>query len=85
MYSIRSGRTTPLFLPIILDNRDAVRRYLFERMIFCPIHWPMQDNCFEMGYRMYKNELSLIVDQRYNENDMFRLLNALEDAIKKTK
>lgn len=82
---LRTDCATPLFMPIMIENRDAVRRYLFEKMIFCPVHWPVENDCFKMGYQMYKNELSLIVDQRYNEDDMFRLLNVLEDAIKKNR
>jgi dTDP-4-amino-4,6-dideoxygalactose transaminase len=29
----------PLGLPLVLDNRDVVRKYLAQNRIFCPVHW----------------------------------------------
>lgn len=64
----------PLFVPIILPNRDEVRRKLTEAGIYCPVHWPKPE-----GYssNIYDMELSLICDQRYNTQDMERMIEVL--------
>ena len=60
----------PLFLPITLNNRDAVRRKMFEHEIFCPVHWPLDGMDVKRGAEMVQTELSLIVDQRYGKDDL---------------
>ncbi|WP_270816073.1 sugar transferase [Hungatella effluvii] len=60
---------TPLFYPIFMKNkdRDSLRKYLVNKGIYCPVHWPEVIGA-PSGVR--ENELSLICDQRYTENDM---------------
>jgi len=67
---------TPLFLPIFLENEDrnALREYLINKGIYCPIHWPEIMGAKE-GVRA--NELSLICDQRYTEEDMKVIVNEI--------
>lgn len=67
----------PLFVPIVLDNRDAVRKAMFQQEIFCPVHWPLEGMPIKKGKEMYEHELSLIVDQRYNEKDIELILSLL--------
>ena len=67
----------PLFIPIILSNRDEVRRKMFEHEVFCPVHWPLDGMSVKRGADMAKYELSLIVDQRYNKNDMDFMINLM--------
>ena len=64
----------PLFVPIIISNRDDVRRLLTENKVYCPIHWPQPENCYS---NLYDIELSLICDQRYNEEDMRRIVSVI--------
>ena len=71
----------PLFIPIIIKNRDMVRNRLFEKCIFAPVHWPVVDSNLQGDNELYKNELSLICDQRYTEEDMDRIIRVIEDAI----
>lgn len=67
----------PLFIPIALPNRDAVRRRFINADIFMPIHWPNQ--LTEHAQQIERTELSLIIDQRYNEDDMQRILEILNE------
>lgn len=68
----------PLFVPILLPNRDAVRRKLFKAELFCPIHWPLFEGLsLKRGEEMARCELSLIVDQRYSITDMDLILSNL--------
>ena len=68
----------PLFLPICLDNRDEVRHKMFQQEIYCPVHWPLEGLKVERGAEMAVHELSLIVDQRYGQNEMKRIINILQ-------
>jgi len=69
----------PLFVPIRLKNRDAVRSELFKKNTFCPVHWPLPTG-YELtrGQEMAENELSIIIDQRCSIDDMKRILNVLK-------
>lgn len=66
----------PLFIPITLDNRDKVRKAMFQHEIFCPIHWPLEGLDLNRGKIMAANELSLIVDQRYGQKEMDEILTS---------
>lgn len=68
----------PLFVPILLPNRDEVRMFLNEHEIYCPIHWPKPDRCISNIYDM---ELSLICDQRYVSEDMERIVSTIQKII----
>lgn len=71
----------PLFVPILVPegNRNELRSYLIQKKIYCPVHWPCT-NLHQLDKRtahIYENELSLICDQRYNELDMERIVDAI--------
>ncbi len=59
----------PLFVPVLMETekRDSLRKYLIDRGIYCPVHWPEVMGA-TVGIRA--NELSLICDQRYSAGDM---------------
>jgi len=69
----------PLFVPIIISNgkRDTIRKKLIDNRIYCPIHWPHPNA--ECQSNLYELELSLICDQRYNEEDMQRIVEVLNN------
>ena len=69
-----SPGSVPLFVPIYLENRDEVRRRMFQHEVFCPIHWPLDGMSVKRGADMAAHELSLIVDQRYGVNEMEEIL-----------
>lgn len=60
----------PLFIPIYLENRNEVRRKMFQHEVFCPVHWPLEGMDVKKGKEMVEHELSLIIDQRYGEKDL---------------
>lgn len=62
----------PLFVPIIVENRDKLRKKLIDNNIYCPVHWPVSQlhTLTEKTELIYNKEISLICDQRYSENDM---------------
>ena len=69
----------PLFVPVIIANgkRDVIRKKLIDNRIYCPVHWPHPNA--ECQSNLYEVELSLICDQRYNEDDMQRIVEVLNN------
>ncbi len=67
----------PLFVPILLPNEDrnSLRDHLIENGVFCPIHWPEVLGT-KPGIKPY--ELSLICDQRYDTQDMLRMVELIK-------
>lgn len=76
--------TTPLFFPVyVKNNRDELRRKLIESDIYCPVHWPLPRQV--SGHlnittkNIYDSILSIPCDQRYQIEDMRRMINEIID------
>lgn len=78
-----SNGMIPLFVPLYLENRDTIREKLRNNRIFCPVHWPIDENypITDKMIDMRQHELSLIVDQRYSLADMKSIINVVKEAI----
>jgi len=72
------GGYVPLFIPIMLKNRDEVRKRLFHHGVFCPVHWPLEGMMLNRGREMAEYELSLIVDQRFGQKEMDEIIKLLQ-------
>lgn len=72
-----SADAVPLFIPIYLENRDEVRKRMFQHEVFCPVHWPLEGMDVKKGKEMAEHELSLICDQRYGVKEMNLILSLL--------
>ena len=71
----------PMFVPILVPNgkRDELRKFLIQNEIYCPVHWPVSEH-HKLGKKeqfIYDNELSLVCDQRYTEEDMNRIVDVI--------
>lgn len=77
-----SAMDCPLFVPIVVDchERNNIRRFLSNYKIYCPIHWPHPNE--ECTSNLYDMEISLICDQRYDENDMLRIADVINEFTK---
>ena len=74
----------PLGYPIRLKARDEVRRRLFEASIFPPVHWPIQGvvpDEFEESHRLAREMMTLPCDQRYDAEDMGRIVRLLRSVL----
>lgn len=77
---------TPLFFPIYVNKkRNILRKKLIEKSIYCPIHWPISNCLFEYinnsTQKIYDSILSIPCDQRYNTDDMQRIIDAIKDVM----
>ena len=76
----------PLCVPILVPDgrRDALRRHLIQQEIYLPVHWPrtpLHDDAPDPS-GFYRDELSLVCDQRYTEPDMDRMVRAVREFLK---
>lgn len=70
----------PLFYPIyIKNNRNKIRNDLTKNKIYCPIHWPISKLMEGKSSEIYNSILSIPCDQRYEINDMRRIISILEN------
>ena len=71
----------PLFVPIIVPNgrRDELKKYLIDKKIYCPTHWPISNyhKINKTEQYIYDNELSLVCDQRYSVDDMNKICDCI--------
>ncbi len=78
-----SDADCPLFVPIRVPDgkRDALKRFLIDRNIYCPIHWPISEfhKLDDASRQIYDEELSLVCDQRYSVIDMERICETIDD------
>ncbi len=72
----------PLFVPVLVPDgkRDALRKHLIRNEIYCPVHWPVSEYHVldTRTESLYRNELSLVCDQRYTADDMRRIVDAVK-------
>jgi len=76
-----SDNDTPLFVPILIldNNRNKLRQFLINNNIYCPVHWPLSNLHNIKNKSIYENGLSLVCDQRYNVDDMKRIITLINE------
>lgn len=76
-----NGQDGLLFVPIILENekRNDLRKYLIENKVYLPVHWPLEEKI----NNIFEQELSLVCDQRYTENQIAWYIDLIEDYLQK--
>ena len=83
VFTVLQDDFCPLFVPVLLngvEERDSLRRYLIENDVYCPIHWPIShlhvlDDETQL---FYKKSLSLVCDQRYDIEDMQKIVELIQ-------
>lgn len=75
--------TPPLGLPVLSPRRDALRRFLIDNDVFCPVHWPLPERvtpeAHPVAHRIQSRSLTLVIDQRYGTQDMDRVSALLDE------
>lgn len=87
MFQYRNN-SVPLFVPILVKKevRNSLRDYLINNKVYCPIHWPKSHSLpsFMRADVFYDSELSLVCDQRYDERQMEKVVNLIENYYNRT-
>lgn len=85
--NFQNDNKCPLFVPVIIEGemRDSLRKYLIDKNIYCPVHWPLSElhkGISGRAAKIYCEELSLVCDQRYDANDMEKIINQIHEFLK---
>lgn len=70
----------PLVYPLLVENGNEVRAKLVQNQIFCARYWPNVLNDSEPGeleYDLTTNLVHLPIDQRYNKDDMKKIIGII--------
>lgn len=70
----------PLGFPVCLRNRDAIRKAMYHRQIYPPVHWEIRGvvpEQYEDSFDLSQHALTLLCDQRYDECEMIAMIDVL--------
>lgn len=73
----------PLYCPILCNDRQAVQRELVKNRIYAPVVWPKADCCPSVDQDaeyVYEHILCIPIDQRYDVDDMIRIISVLKES-----
>lgn len=71
----------PLYFPLIVENRKSTQEVLVNNRIYAPVVWPKNDYLFSISETvnfLYEHLLCVPIDQRYDEEDMLRIIRVIK-------
>ena len=75
----------PFALPILVDNRDEVQKWLAENGLYTPVLWPLCDKakaiCENSNY-VSEHMLAIPIDQRYDWDDIEDIAKIIIEVVK---
>jgi hypothetical protein len=78
------GDVVPLGFPIVHNKRDQLLQTMFNNKIYPPVHWTLSDDipdCYIESHLLSRKIITLLCDQRYNESDMFRIIEIIKKEL----
>ena len=70
----------PLYFPILVEDRTSLQKHLVDNAIYAPVVWPkdeQQPTQCEGAENAYQHLLCVPIDQRYNTDDMNRIVSVI--------
>ena len=80
LFSSLPDNVTPLYFPILVDDREQWQNLLADNDIYAPVVWPKADRGLEIctnSQTIYDKILCIPIDQRYGVDDMERIVNVI--------
>ncbi len=85
MFDRLNADIVPLYFPILTKDRAALQAHLVQHAIYAPVVWPkaecLGEVCKEAEY-LYQHLLCIPIDQRYDKDDMNRVLETINQFCK---
>lgn len=72
---------TPLYFPILVNERGQIQNLLADNDIYAPVVWLKAENCPAIDENtdlIYKQVLCIPIDQRYDVDDMQRIVKVIK-------
>lgn len=80
IFSLDGNYAVPLYFPILVDDRAALQNHLVKNAIYAPVVWPKNDKqptqCVG-AENAYEHLLCIPIDQRYDADDMNRIVEVI--------
>ena len=74
--------TAPLYFTLYVEERSVLQRLLAQESIYAPVIWPVENEAVlineEVRY-IYDHILAIPCDQRYDESDMLRAVEIINN------
>ncbi len=79
LFPVLPQGVTPLYLPVLVENRRELQLHLREQAIYAPVVWPKAEGivCNDATDFLYEHLLCIPIDQRYSTRDMARILDCI--------
>ena len=75
--------TVPLYLPVYVEERDELQKFLAQRGIYVPVLWPVgkeNEDCLSDDEQYIFSHIAAIpMDQRYGREEMERIIKVIEE------
>lgn len=85
LFSLQGNQAVPLYFPVLVDDRAALQKHLVQNSIYAPVVWPKDEKqpiqC-EGAENAYKQLLCIPIDQRYDADDMGRIVEVVSSFYK---
>ena len=81
LYRIVNSNECPLFVPVCVEGcRDELRKYLIRNDIYMPVHGPVSNLHVlnRISSELFRSEMSCVCDQRYDEKDMYYIVDKIK-------
>ncbi len=79
-HNMAAVTSAPLYFTIFVQDRQSLQRLLAQDSIYAPVIWPVENERVliddEIRY-IYKHILAIPCDQRYDEDDMHRVVEII--------
>lgn len=86
LFSIENNREVPLYFPILVEDRPTLQKHLRDNAIYAPVVWPKDVHQIlqcDGAENAYKHLLCIPIDQRYDAEDMNRIVEVINQFYRK--
>lgn len=86
VFQLGSDMDVPLYFPVLVEDRAGLQKHLVTNAIYAPVVWPKDDKqpkqC-DGAENAYQHLLCIPIDQRYDIDDMNRIVEVINDFYNK--
>ena len=80
--NLKDVTTAPLYFPIYVDERAKLQKALAQSHVYAPVLWPIKTDAVLINENfkdIYSTILMIPIDQRYDVDDMRRIVKIIND------
>ncbi len=85
VFKLGMNKNVPLYFPVLVEDRAALQKHLVNNAIYAPVVWPKDDKqpkqC-DGAENAYQHLLCIPIDQRYDVDDMNRVVEVINGFYK---